>query len=458
MGAEADVQQWMAMGWQDPRVLAGIGVAIALLVGGILWWMRARRRKARWALTDEDLEVRPMEESPPAGELPAEGERPRPDAAGEEPLSAAPPREAEGLFQRLVRGLARTRRALSAPLDGVFSRDALDASFYEDLEEALIVADVGVRAASRIVEGVREDARARRIAAPAEVRGLLRRRLVDILDREDPSQERSPEDKPHVILVVGVNGGGKTTTIGKLCARFGWQGSRVMVGAGDTFRAGAVEQLAIWAERTGADIVAHSEGADPAAVLYDALQAALARGHDVVLCDTAGRLQSRKPLMDQLGKVTRVIRKAIPEAPHEVLLVLDATIGQNALSQARIFGDVVGVTGLVLTKLDGTAKGGVVVAVCEETGLPVKYVGVGEKVDDLRPFEPEAFVDALLGTGSGAPETSAEPESSGSGAPASREPKDVDPEPVPESVSESVPESSSNGQDSGADGPRTVSD
>jgi fused signal recognition particle receptor len=206
-----------------------------------------------------------------------------------------------------------------------------------------------------------------------------------------------PAEGPLVILVVGVNGGGKTTTIGKLAARYTAAGKKVMLGAGDTFRAGAIEQLGVWAERAGADIVAHAEGADPAAALYDSLEAARARGHDVVICDTAGRLQSRKPLMDQLGKVTRVIGKAVPGAPHEVLLVLDATIGQNALSQARVFGEVVGVTGIVLTKLDGTAKGGVVVAVRSETGVPVKFVGVGEQVDDLRPFDAAGFAQALLG-------------------------------------------------------------
>jgi fused signal recognition particle receptor len=201
---------------------------------------------------------------------------------------------------------------------------------------------------------------------------------------------------PHVVLVVGVNGSGKTTTIGKLAARLKMGGKRVLLGAGDTFRAGAIEQLKVWAERADVEIVAQREGADPAAVAHQASEAAVARGVDVVLCDTAGRLQAQKALMDELAKVRRVVGKVIPGAPHEVLLVLDATMGQNALSQARLFKDVAGVTGVVLTKLDGTAKGGVVIAIAAELGLPVKLVGVGEKIEDLRDFDPVAFVDALL--------------------------------------------------------------
>jgi fused signal recognition particle receptor len=253
-----------------------------------------------------------------------------------------------------------------------------------------------VAAAGRLVARLREDVRRGEVSEPAALRARLRHHVVELFGAEPAALASAPAQGPLVILVVGVNGGGKTTTIGKLAARYAAAGSKVLLGAGDTFRAGAIDQLRIWAERARAEIVAHEEGADPAAVLFDALQAAQARGCDVVICDTAGRLQSRKPLMDQLGKVTRVLGKAVPGAPHEVLLVLDATIGQNALSQARIFREVVGVTGIVLTKLDGTAKGGVVVAVQAETGLPVKLVGVGEQVDDLRPFDARDFAAALL--------------------------------------------------------------
>jgi fused signal recognition particle receptor len=206
-----------------------------------------------------------------------------------------------------------------------------------------------------------------------------------------------PEEGPLVIMMVGVNGSGKTTTIGKLAARYKREGKKVMLGAGDTFRAGAIEQLQVWGERAGVPVIAQKAGADPAAVLYDTLSAGRAREMDVIICDTAGRLQAHGGLMDELAKVVRVLNKAMPGAPHEVLLVLDGTIGQNALSQARIFKDVVGATGVVLTKLDGTARGGVVVAVGEQMGLPVKLVGLGEGVDDLVDFDPEAFVDALIG-------------------------------------------------------------
>jgi fused signal recognition particle receptor len=211
-----------------------------------------------------------------------------------------------------------------------------------------------------------------------------------------PTALATSEGKPLVILVVGVNGSGKTTTIGKLAARYKRAGKSVVLGAGDTFRAGAIEQLKVWAERAGVPIVAHQEGADPAAVCHDTLQSAVAKGIDVAILDTAGRLQAQKALMDELAKVRRVIAKIVPGAPHETLLVVDATMGQNALSQARIFREVAGVTGVVLTKLDGTAKGGVVIAIAEEFGLPVKLVGVGEKIDDLRDFDPPAFADALF--------------------------------------------------------------
>ena len=248
---------------------------------------------------------------------------------------------------------------------------------------------------------------ASRLGSPKRVRDdaakgdeeAMRSKLRAALARElGPAQplHPAPDEGPLVFLVVGVNGSGKTTTIGKLAARYMAQGKSVLLGAGDTFRAGAIEQLKVWGERAGVPVIAHQEGADPAAVVFDTVKAGLARGTDVVICDTAGRLQAQKALMDELGKVARVVSKALPGAPHEVLLVLDATIGQNALSQARIFHEVVGVTGVALTKLDGTAKGGVVVAVGHELGLPVKLVGLGEGLEDLRDFDPDAFIDALL--------------------------------------------------------------
>ena len=307
------------------------------------------------------------------------------------PLAPAGP----SALDRFRQGFARTADALR--LSAIFSGPKVDSSLFDALEEALISADVGVRTTTDLLDELREATRRGGVTDPAALRKMLRENLLKRLKRHDPALRPPPPEGPQVILVVGVNGAGKTTTIGKLAARFKAEGRSVLLGAGDTFRAGAIDQLRIWSERAQADFVAHQEGSDPAAVLHDAIDAAKARGVQVVIADTAGRLQSRKPLMDELGKITRVLGRAVSGAPHEVLLVLDGTMGQNAISQARIFGEITGVTGVALTKLDGTAKGGVVVAVMEELNMPVKLVGIGEKIDDLRPFDPEAFVDALLG-------------------------------------------------------------
>ena len=299
-------------------------------------------------------------------------------------VTVAPPR---GLRDRL----SKTRQALTDRLSGVLSRDRLDAEFWADIEDSLVAADVGVAAASAAVDAVRrtgpED--------PAAVREMLAAELVSLLG----SQQRTlrTDGEPAVVLVVGVNGSGKTTTIAKLADQLATPESPVLLGAADTFRAAASDQLKTWADRVGADIVTGQAGADPASVAYDAYHAAKARGAGVVLVDTAGRLHSKSNLMDELGKVARVLRREAGEI-DEVLLVLDGTTGQNAIGQAKAFTEVVGVTGIALTKLDGTARGGVAIAVEQELGIPVKYIGVGEGVDDLIPFDPEAFVDALLGT------------------------------------------------------------
>ncbi len=308
-----------------------------------------------------------------------------PDAAPTAtPTAPAPVR---GLRDRL----AKTRRALSERLGSVLSRDGFDTDFWTDIEDSLVAADVGVNAASSAVEAVRKTGP----EDPAAVRGLLAAELVSQLAAADRHLETSAS--PSVVLVVGVNGSGKTTTIAKLADQLATPESPVLLGAADTFRAAASDQLKTWADRVGADIVTGQAGADPASVAYDAYHAAKARGAGVVLVDTAGRLHSKSNLMDELGKVARVLRREAGEI-DEVLLVLDGTTGQNAIGQAKAFTDVVGVTGIVLTKLDGTARGGVAIAVEQELGIPVKYIGVGEGVDDLIPFDPEAFVDALLGT------------------------------------------------------------
>ena len=342
-----------------------VGVLLLLLVGGGLWW----RRRAL-----------PTPQAPEA--LPVAAPAPAPVTSG----------------SRFLAGLARSRDALARSLARVFSGGGAPEGWVAAVEEALIGADVGVRTASEITATLQ--GKVGSTPDLARVRAALR---SELLGRLGPAAPLAQASAPLVILVVGVNGSGKTTTIGKLAARYTAQGKKVLLAAGDTFRAGAIEQLKVWGERAGATVVAHQEGADPAAVIFDGIQAATARGFDVVICDTAGRLQAQKTLMDELGKVVRVMRKARPDAPHEVLLVLDATIGQNALSQARVFKEVVGVTSVALTKLDGTARGGVVIAVRQEIGVPVKLVGLGEKVDDLRDFDPVAFTDALLPEGDGWP-------------------------------------------------------
>jgi fused signal recognition particle receptor len=313
-------------------------------------------------------------------------------AAREPDAAPLPIGEGEPAGVSMLSGLSRTSAALAAGLARVFLKDSSDAERYEALEEALIGADVGVRTTLEIVEGLRASGTG--TGSEGELREALRVELLSRMAEDTALINR--DEAPLVLLVVGVNGSGKTTTIGKLAHRYKQEGKKVILAAGDTFRAGAIEQLQVWGERVGVPVVAHQEGADPAAVLFDGIRAGISRGMDVVICDTAGRLQAQSQLMDELGKVVRVMDKALPGCPHEVLLVLDATIGQNALSQARAFKDVVGATGIVLTKLDGTARGGVVVAVQSEMGLPVKLIGLGEGMDDLRTFEAAPFVDAML--------------------------------------------------------------
>lgn len=277
----------------------------------------------------------------------------------------------------------------------LFRREELPPEVWDELEEALISADVGVQTTEQLLERVRSEARRLPAQTPEAVRAVLRQALVDLLTPA-PREAAPQPDGPWVVLVVGVNGAGKTTTIAKLAHRYLTAGRKVLLGAADTFRAAAIEQLQAWGERAGCDVIAGQQGADPGAVAFDAVQAARSRRVDVAIIDTAGRLHTKTNLMDELRKVHRVIQRVDPTAPHEVLLVLDGTTGQNGIAQAKTFMEAVGVTGVVVTKLDGTAKGGAVLAVTAELGLPVAYVGTGEGIDDLTPFDPEAFVDALL--------------------------------------------------------------
>ena len=302
----------------------------------------------------------------------------------------------EGFFKRLISGLAKTRDNIVSGMDGIFfGFSNIDEDFYEGLEEVLIMGDLGVQATYDILDDLREKVRERRITQPSDCRELLIESIKEQMEVEETAYEF--EEKTSVVMVVGVNGVGKTTTIGKLAASLKAQGKQVLLGAADTFRAAAIDQLQVWADRAGVEMVRQSEGADPAAVVFDAITAGRARGVDVIICDTAGRLHNKKNLMDELSKISRVIQREAPGCDVEVLLVLDATTGQNALNQARQFKEAAGITGIILTKLDGTARGGVVIGIRQELEVPIKYIGVGEQVDDLRPFNAADFVDALFG-------------------------------------------------------------
>lgn len=299
------------------------------------------------------------------------------------------------LFDRIRDGLSKTRKALGGSLGGLFgSFSRADEAFFEELEETLILADLGVDTSLRVTEELRERIRSLKLKGAEEIREELKKILTEILE----SGERALKlgTRPSIVLVIGVNGVGKTTTIGKLGSLLKAQGRRVLFSAADTFRAAAADQLEIWAKRSGIDIVRQHEGADPAAVVFDSISAAKARGTDVILCDTAGRLHNKQNLMNELNKISRIIDRELPGAARETLLVLDATTGQNGLVQARQFKEAAGVTGIVLTKLDGTAKGGIVIAVADALQIPVKYIGVGERIEDLVEFDPKAFVEALL--------------------------------------------------------------
>jgi len=308
----------------------------------------------------------------------------------------AAPAEPVSWWSRLHQGLARSSSAIGQGVADIFTKRKLSGDMLEDLEDVLVRADLGVAAASRIAALVGKGRYDKQIA-PEEVRAILAEEVESVLAPVAKPLVIDASKKPFVILVVGVNGSGKTTTIGKLTAKFHAEGKRLMLAAGDTFRAAAIEQLRIWGQRTGAQVIAREQGADAAGLAFDAIKAAQEQNVDILLMDTAGRLQNRTELMAELEKIIRVMKKVDPEAPHAVLLVLDATVGQNALSQVEIFGRVAGVTGLVMTKLDGTARGGILVAIAENFGLPVHFIGVGEQADDLEPFEARDFARAIAG-------------------------------------------------------------
>lgn len=298
-----------------------------------------------------------------------------------------------GFFSKISEGLKKTRDSLGQLFDGVFSGGSVNDELFDDLEEALVLGDTGAATAAAICEELRKRVKKDGVTDPERVREMLAEVIAEMLRG---GQELNLESKPAIIMVIGVNGAGKTTTIGKLAKRFEDEGKKVVVAAADTFRAAAIEQLEVWAQRSGAEIIKHSEGSDPAAVVFDAIAAGKARHADIIICDTAGRLHNKKGLMDELAKIGRIIEREAAGSSVETLLVLDATTGQNALNQAREFGAACGITGIVLTKLDGTARGGVVIGIKQELGIPIKFIGVGEQADDLQPFDPDAFAKALF--------------------------------------------------------------
>ncbi len=299
-----------------------------------------------------------------------------------------------GLFSKIKNGLKKTRDGIWNQISNVFRGfSKIDEDLYEELEELLVMGDVGIHTAEKICSLLREKVKEEKISDPQLLEGTIKEIIRGILSGD---QELNISTKPSIILVIGVNGVGKTTTIGKIAKQLKDSGKKVLLSAADTFRAAAIDQLKIWADRASVDIICQQEGSDPAAVVFDTISAAKARNTDIIICDTAGRLHNKKPLMDELAKISRVIDRELPEADKEMLLVLDATTGQNAVNQAREFMKTTGITGIVLTKLDGTAKGGVVLAIKDDLGLPVKFIGVGEQIDDLQPFDPESFTEAIF--------------------------------------------------------------
>ncbi len=349
-----------------------------------------KRKKEKEAQAVQAAQESLVEESSPQQ---AEEGDPSPPPPEPEP----PERPKQGVFARLKSRLSRTRHNFTDGLANLLlGRKNIDDDLLEELETLLLTADVGVEATTRIIDDLTERVRRKELSDPEALSRILKGQLREILEQSDKPVRQAAEGKPQVILMVGINGAGKTTTIGKLAKRLQEEGQSVMLAAGDTFRAAAVEQLQSWGERNRIPVVAQHTGADSASVIFDALQAATSRGIDVLIADTAGRLHTKSNLMEELAKIARVMKKIDPEAPHEVMLVVDATTGQNAVNQAQQFNHSVGLTGITLTKLDGTAKGGIVFAIAEKLGIPIRFIGVGEAIEDLRHFDPEEFVGALF--------------------------------------------------------------
>ncbi len=377
-------------------IYLGVTVVVLLLILLLLKIFK-RPRKPQPKIVDEEKEKLPVDV---AGESPVE-----PEAEAVEPLAPAPELEPQpepepeptlSMFERFKRGMSKTQSSLVGRVDSLLhGRTVIDEDLVEELEEILITADLGMQTTQQLIASLEQSRSRGELSTTEQVRQLLMAELKQILQFESKDLDVDSAS-PFVIMVVGVNGVGKTTTIGKLANQFAQSGKKVILGAGDTFRAAAAEQLEIWGERAGVEVIRHAEGADPGAVAFDAAKAAVARKADILLLDTAGRLHTKVNLMEELKKIGRVLDREIPGAPHEILLVLDATTGQNALTQAKLFNEAVALDGIALTKLDGTAKGGIVVAIAAELKVPVRYIGIGEQLDDLRPFDAEMFISVLF--------------------------------------------------------------
>jgi fused signal recognition particle receptor len=345
-------------------------------------------------VTEDDTDVRPPESDDIAESKKTKNEISTSSDVEDRDIAHGVSEKPTGFFNRLKTGLSKTRKLLSTDINDLFAgKRKIDGQLLEELEERLITSDLGVQTTMDLIRSI--SGKSSEISGPDQLKDVLKEKILELLN----ATMKPPQiivNKPHVIMVIGVNGTGKTTTIGKLASRFSASGKKVLIAAADTFRAAAIEQLTIWAERAGVDIIKHKEMSDPAAVAYDGIEAAVARNADIVLVDTAGRLHTKKNLMEELKKIKRTISKIIPGAPHEILLTLDATTGQNALAQARLFHDALDVTGIALTKLDGTAKGGIAVSICSTLEIPLNYIGIGEKIEDLQEFDPVEFVKALF--------------------------------------------------------------
>ncbi|MEO9493917.1 MAG: signal recognition particle-docking protein FtsY [Vibrio splendidus] len=347
--------------------------------------------------SEQALEEIQQEQQPVVAEAEAEAEAEQEDVAvPQAQVEEVQDKPTESFFARLKRSLSRTKANIGAGFFGLFKGKQIDEDLFEELEEQLLIADVGMNTTVKIIENLTEKASRNDLKDGEALYGLLKEEMADILSQVEQPLVVDTTKTPYVILMVGVNGVGKTTTIGKLAKQFQSEGKKVMLAAGDTFRAAAVEQLQVWGQRNNVPVIAQHTGADSASVIYDAIEAAKARGVDVVIADTAGRLQNKSNLMEELRKIVRVMKKIDDSAPHEIMLTLDAGTGQNAISQAKLFSDVAPVTGITLTKLDGTAKGGVIFSIADQFQIPIRYIGVGEGIDDLRPFESKDFIEALF--------------------------------------------------------------